>query len=497
MDPKLELLEALKQKKKFRGLEDLLFFNKYILEQDVKRRELFVDHVHGEWARWYKASKARIKVILVPRACFKSTFFTGGRTLQAIAGNRDSRILIANATLSNSQKFLGEVKTHLRKNEELSSLYGNFFDKDLKWNDTEIEVTGRSLGAREPTVTAAGVGGNLVSQHYSHIIADDLMNLENSATRYQVDKVVDWWKRAFSLLDYDGEMIVIGTRWSYYDLYAYIMDKFEEQADFYVRGAYNPDGSLYFPELLDEEKLDELKALQGSYIFSSFYLNDPVDEESALVKKSQIKYWGKGEEYQLPKNLAIFAMCDPAFSQKEGADESSITVAGVDEDNNWWVLETRNGQWTVSQLVDELFSVNAQWKPQGMSIETIGQGQSIMTPIYEEENRRNKYLNLFEITVRDRVSKEMRVRSVLQPRFERGKVYIRREMFDLEEQLLRFPRGRRDDMVDSLTDLEEIAFPADPEAKPTETSNNYFENALRKQAEGRTGTIDNFLGEDF
>lgn len=496
MDKKLELLESLKAKKKYRGLDDLLFFNKYILEGDPERRKLFVEHVHGEWSEWYKNSKARIKVVLVPRACFKSTFFTVGKALQDVAANRDSRILVANATLGNSQKFLGDIKNHLRKNNELISLYGSFYDKELKWNENEIEVSGRSLGAREPTITAAGVGGNLVSQHYSKIIADDLMNLENSSTRYQVDKVVDWWKRSFSLLDYDGEMIVIGTRWSYYDLYAYIMDKFGEQTDFYVRGAYNEDGSLYFPELLDEEKLEELKALQGSYVFSSFYLNDPVDEESALVKKSQIKYWGPGEENQLPKNLAVFAMCDPAFSQREGADESSITVAGVDWDNNWWVLETRHGIWTVTQLIEELFAVNSQWKPQQISIETIGQGQSITTPIYDEENRRGKYLNLYEITVRDRTTKEMRVRAVLQPRFERGKIYIRRDMFDLEEQLLRFPRGKRDDMVDSLTDLEEIAFPADPESKAHEVSAEYFEELLKRQTQG-IKTFDSYMGEDF
>lgn len=500
MDKKLELYNSLLLKKKMRGLDDLFYFNKYIIETDPNRQKYLVDHVHGEWAEWYHNSKARIKMILVPRACFKSTFFTVGKTLQDIARNRDERILIANATLGNSQRFLGEIKEHLRKNELYKELYEGetpFYVKANKWNEDEIEVGGRGLGIKEATVTAVGVGGNLVSQHYSKIIADDLVNQENSSTRYQADKVIDWWKRAFSLLDYDGEMIIIGTRWSYYELYSWILDKFTDQVDVFIRGAYHEDGSLYFPELLNEKKLKELRALQGSYVFSAFYLNDPVDEDSALIKKEMIKYHGKGEETPTPTNLEIFAMCDPAVSQKETADESSITIVGVDAKNNWYVLETRHGQWTVGQLIQELFAVHRDWQPTTMSIEVIGQAQGLMTPIHDEEDRRNVYLPLVEITVRDRVRKEMRIRSVLQPRFERGKIYIKRDQVDLEEQLLKFPRSKRDDMIDSLADMDEICFTPDEEKMAEDRSGGFFEHALRQQVDNKQEVIDAFMGEDF
>jgi phage terminase large subunit-like protein len=458
-------------KKKEKGLRDLFFFNKYILESDPRRQNLLVDHVHGEWTKWYKDSTTRIKMILVPRACFKSTFFTVGRTLQSICQNRNSRILIANATLNNAQKFLSEMKDHLRKNEELKKLYGEFYDPKARWNEDEFEVIGKGLGTKEATVTAVGVGGNLVSQHYSMIICDDLVNLENSSTRYQAEKVIDWWKRAFSLLDYDGEMIIIGTRWSYYELYSWIMEKYGKEIDSYIRGAYLPSGKLYFPELLNEEKLAELRSLQGSYVYSAFYLNDPVDEESALIKRSMLKYWGPGEAITSPPGgMNVFAVCDPAVSQSEYADESSIIIVGVDMENNWWILETRSGKWTTGELIEQLFAVNAQWHPTTMTIEVIGQAQGIMSPIHSEEDRRNIFLPLLEITVRPQIKKEIRIRSVLQPRFERGKVYMKSDMFDLEEQILKFPRGKRDDMIDALTDIEDISFPAEAETEPFKTS---------------------------
>lgn len=497
MSKELELYEALLTKKKKRGLEDLLFFNKYILEHDERRRKYLVPHVHGEWTSWYQTSKARIKMILVPRGCFKSTFFTVGRSLQAIAQDRNHRILIANATLANSQRFLGEIKDHLRKNESYKQLYGEFYDSKLRWNEDEIEVVGRDLGAKEATITAVGVGGNLVSQHYSIIIADDLVNLENSSTRYQADKVIDWWKRAFSLLDYDGEMIIIGTRWSYYELYSWIVEKYPQMIDTYIRGAYLPDGSEYFPELLNKEKLAELRGLQGSYVFSAFYLNDPVDEESALIKKEQIKYYGPGEDRQLPKNLNIFTLCDPAVSQEEGADESSILTVGVDDNNDWYVLETRSEKHTVGEFIEQLFAVHSQWKPISMTIETIGQAQGLMTPIHDEENRRNHFLPLVEIKARPHITKQMRIRAVLQPRFERGKIFITREMYELEEQILKFPRGKRDDMIDALTDMEEVAFEADSPEKVAEEKGSFFEELLRKQQMRKLGEPDPFMGSDW
>jgi len=252
----------------------------------------------------------------------------------------------------------------------------------------------------------------------------------------------------------------------------------------YIRGAYKDDGKLYFPELLNEEKLKELRGLQGSYIFSAFYLNDPVDESSALIKKSQIKYYGEGDA-TLPGNLNVFSVCDPAVSQAETADESSIITVGVDTDNNWWILETRSGQWTTYELIEQLFAVHAQWKPITMTLEVIGQAQGIMLPIHDEEDRRKIYLPLVEITSRPQIKKEIRIRSVLQPRFERGKVFIKRDMFDLEEQIIHFPRSKRDDMIDALTDVEDIAYSADGPHQPYKESGSHLQDILNKQSLGK------------
>lgn len=458
----IELLEALLAQKAKRGLDDLLFFNKNIVETDPSRRAKLVPHVHGDWNTWYHNSKKRIKMILVPRGTFKSTFFTVGLTLQKIAKNRDERILIANATGSNSERFLGEIKEHLRGNETYLELYGKMYDKRMKWNENEIVVPGRSLGVKESTVTAIGVGGNLVSQHYSTVICDDLVNNENSLTKLQADKVIEWWKRSFSLLDRDGDMIIIGTRWSYYELYSYILKNLTNEVDYYIRGAYNKDGSLYFPEELSTDKLKELKKLHGSYAFSAFYLNNPVDSDSSIIKHSDLKYFTY--DRSLKGRMNIFSMVDPAVSQAAKADYSVIITVGVTANNDWFILDIRREKFTVGELINEMFDVHSTWKPINMSIEVIGLAQGLTDSIHNEEDHRGVYLPLIEIKTRNNMNKQQRIRSILQPRFERKKVFIREDLEHrdiFEEELLTFPKAAHDDIIDPLTDLEDIGFAPD------------------------------------
>ncbi len=490
-----------------KGLKDLFHFNREIIEAGNKvRQRMIVPHVHGEWWKWYARVKQRLRLLLVPRHSLKSTFFTVGYPLQRIAKDRSVRILIANATLDNAKSFLAEIKEHLRHNEEFHDNYGQFYDEKLKWTEDEIIVSGRPAGVREPTVRAVGVGAGLAGTHWDLIVADDLVNEINSYTREQALKVIEWWRRAFSLLSPDGEMLVIGTRWTHYDLYQHVLDdpKLAPYRATMVRSVYNEDGTIYYPEMFTEDKLEELRLLEGSYMFSAFYLNDPVDEETALIKKSDIHYIGPcpcEKEHIMPdrKAMAWFAMCDPAVSELTQADESAIVVVGVDERMNWWVDSMQSGKWTVQELIARLFTTYLEYQPVTMSLEVISQSKALLNEVHEEEIRRNVFLPMKEITSRFGIPKEVRIRASLQPRFERGKVFIRRDMAELEDQLTRYPRSKRDDLLDCLADCSEIAFTPSGEMEDVHAPATIQEriDAQLKRLDGDGQFTDSILGEYY
>lgn len=499
-----------------KGLNDLYYFSREILETSEERKQLLVPHVHEEWSKWYHGSSKRLKMILVPRGTFKSTFFTVNNSLRKIAKNRNERILIANAVASNAQGFLREVKDHLEKNERFKEYYGEFYDEKAMrsknvWNESKIEVLGRDPGTREPTITAAGVEGQLTSQHYSTIIWDDLVGETNIGRREQALKVIDWWKRTLSLLDPEGEGIIVGTRWSHFELYHYIMEdpQLAPLVDVFIRGAWNDDGSLYFPEMLNEDKLDEYKKIQGSYIFSAFYLNDPVDEDTALVKRHNIHtYDGTcaacGGNHVMPKSgkLAVFTACDPALSQSTGADSSAIVTVGVDKDGRWWVLEVKAGKWSTYELIEQLFETHKQWSPHTVTIETIGTMQAILDPIHEAEKSRNNFLPIKTVKTRSGQTKDARIRAVVGPRFERNMVFCKSDMTEFIDQVARYPRSRHDDMIDALSDISEVEFTPDTaldeREKPEEMGRleANIQRMIEKQG-GKGLAVDEYLGEFF
>lgn len=497
-----KLAKSLRAKK---GIKDLYYFNKHILEQDEARRENIVPHVHGEWAEWHKQSDSILKMILVPRHTLKSSFFTVGGTLQMIAANPNVRILIASATLQRAQNFLADIKDHIQNNESFIENYGDFYNPNGKWTETEIIVKGRDVGIRDPTVVATGVGANIVGSHFDHIWWDDLVDDQNIFTREQAKKVIEWWERTLSLPDPKGGTgTLIGTRWSHYDLYQHILDSSIDM-DTYIRGAYNEDGSAYYPEMLNKTVLRRIKKSQSPKVFSAFYLNDPVDTQTQLVKRDYLHTYpgicracGKTHHAPDQSKCTTFITCDPAVSSSTKADNSAIIVTDIDGEDNWWVRLANQGRWSVQELIDRLFVLNKEFNPAGMSIEVIGLGGAILQQIHEQENTRGIYLPLKDIKSRAGQKKESRIRSTLQARFERNKVFIRNDMTDLIEEVSRYPDSKHDDLVDALADVAQIGFkPDEPESgyKPPVTMEERVNDYL--DSFNDPYPFDPVLGTDF
>lgn len=482
------------------GKKDLFYFNKYILKyKDI------VKGVHGEWQEFKQTSKKKMKLILVPREHFKTSFFTVGETLQDIINNQDIRILIANATLGNAQSFLREIKEHIERNETLRRYYPEttkWVEQSAKWTEKQI-ILPRKRVSKEPTIEATGVGGNLVSQHYDKIVLDDLVNRENVATRLQADKVIDYFKYCLSLLESDGEILVIGTRWSYFELYQYILDELQEDFDIFIRNCWiDKEKTIpYFPEKFTKEHLDKLRRIQGNYIFSCQYLNNPVDIEKAIFKKSTFKYYEK-----CPKMLTVTTTIDPNFSDKKTADFGVILTLGQDIEGNLYILDIIRKQMNPYILINRIIFTFYKWHPEIIGVEANALQKTLQYFINEVLLNRGLSLPIRPIKVSTQVSKEMRILA-LQPLFEQGKIYLplnHPELKYLEDELLKFPLAKTDDIVDALASQLQFTYkPSVPrELKPdipvTLQEKVYDEQkGINNTLKESSGNIDEILGQDY
>lgn len=209
---KQALIEVLKDEFK----ESLYLTAKYLLGyKDLNKR------THGDVIKCLESPSKR-KLIVMPRGTLKSSLGTVAFSIWSLLKNPNERIMIDSEVYSNSKNFLREIKSHL-ESPMLNLLFGRF-KSDNCWNEGEIIINQRTKSFKEASITCSGIGAVKVGQHYSIIIEDDLNSNNNSLTREGCEKVINHYKMNTSILEPDGVIAVIGTRYSQNDLIQNILD---------------------------------------------------------------------------------------------------------------------------------------------------------------------------------------------------------------------------------------------------------------------------------
>lgn len=486
------------QKIAIRCRYDLFFLCKYVLGYDLMEEE-----VHGDLCKYVESllpshpedyvppenlkgrgledqfdSRNKNILILMPRGTFKSSVVTIGFTLQFILNEPNARILIDSETHTKAKAFLAEIKGHLEKNEQyrayFKAIHGVYPDgvstrrnKDLLWTNAEVVLASRTKPMKEPSIMVSGVDKSVTGMHYDLVIMDDLHSASNVTNPEQIQKVKDHWKEAYSLLDPGKPLVVIGTRWHFVDLYQEILDNHRDEYNIIVRRAIKPDGTAFFPSRLPLEELEKIKMKQGSAHFSNQYQNEPISADDATFKREYMvrREWNLVEK--TPINWYI--LVDPSF---EGpySDRAALVVAGMDYLRNIYLRHVFASKMTYSKIIDSLFDLNNKYQPKVIGIKLVSAaGKSFMYELNNEMKRRGVWLKVREL--RDQKgSKEDRIKG-LAPFYEFGHAFHVKEcpqLLDAEEELLKFPVGQHDDIIDAYASLLEVATPPNPNRQHSE-----------------------------
>lgn len=441
-------------------------------------------------------SPSKLKMFLIPRDHLKSSIITKAAAVQRMLNNPNIRILIANNTWDNARKFLGSIQKYLKRGEKLSYYFGEF--ESEKWNQDEIVIKQRKVILDAPTIATTGLEKEQTSQHYDLIIADDLVARENVQTKEQRNKVKDYINALMALLEPQGELWVVGTRWSQDDAYGDLLE--EGIWDVMIRGCYDPDSSdkkPIFPEKFSLEKLDFLRAKLGPVLYSCWYLNNPIAEEAADFRKEWIQYYEPGSPHPSQLYLAI----DPAMSLGRDADFSAGVVGGMFSNRKVRIVDYFRKKVIPSDLINEIFKMVKKWNLKRIGIETFMFQKTLKYEIERRMRETGTFFSVDELGGRRGghgevpVSKEARIRS-MQPLFEQGLIEIRKDMVDFVDELLGFPRGKNDDIIDATAWLLTQAGPSagiyEPEKEDYMTVNWWLKNHMPQQ---KSTLLDRFMAD--
>ena len=413
----------------------------------------------------HNVSDNQASMDLAPRGHGKSTIGDVDFCITKVLRNPDIRIMIGSKTQTQASAFLKEIRTHFEQNVNLIRIFGDWKkSRDNVWNDKEFTVNRRTVIKKEATVSALGASGAVVSKHFDIIIGDDLVGFENARTEAQRKVLKEWfYSSLYPTLEPDGEIHILGTRYSPMDLYEDLIKsknyKINVQQAITVK-----DGQEYslWESKFSLEKLRSIREEAGLIIFNMQYQNNT---ELAKGKIFKYKYFKHFEEYDIDYDLnrvrvkvldsqgvpywipvRIYMGVDLAISEDETSnnDYFVLTVIGVDKNKNVYVLDYLKERLTFNAQLNAILDYGKNKFPmvERIGVETVQYQKSLA-----QEIRRLSLLPVINIqTSKDKVTRAMR-RSAL---FENGKVWFRIGMDDLEECLLLFPEVDHDDLFDGL-----------------------------------------------
>lgn len=424
------------------------------------------------------------KRILLPRSTFKSHMGTIAYPIWLTIQDVDEpagfygpheRILIANATADNSQHFLAKIKSVYERNPVFQWLFPelipDFTSPRIRWNQTECSIA-RPVEYPDPTFTAVGVGSALASRHFTHIILDDLVNEKHAESPDLMSKAIDWYKIVEPLLVViENEILVIGTRWAFSDIYSHI-DKTDGEYDpvrnpkgykTYIRSAIE-DGKPTLPARLPLQAMIDFKRKRGAYLFSCLYLNNPSQPDVNSFQETWLRPYVLDHKNHLiispphgdglpldPTPMQRFVVIDIAASQAKRADYTAVVVVACDEKRRIYILEAWRGRVSSTKFINQAIRFAFKWHVDAIYFENYGQQKLIEDPLRQALQERGRFIEVKPIrgaATKNVIDTQINLFSKY---CEAGTVYYRESMTDFLEEYREYPLSEHKDILAALS----------------------------------------------
>jgi len=214
----------------------------------------------------------------------------------------------------------------------------------------------------------------------------------------------------------------------------------------------------FTPEFV-KEIYDMLKEQGKEKSFYQEYMLEVTPQDDLLYDTKKINKFKLKEFSSNLNRLTYYISIDLAVSEKEYADYTSIAVIGVDQNNNWFLVDGFYGRIKPDITIDKIFYFVNKWKPYEVVLEKVAFQLSMKTFIQNEMIKRGRFFNLKMIS---RTKGKLSVLKGFQPIVELGRFWIPEDVIiDFTEELLHEMElitndsilSKHDDLIDSISQL--------------------------------------------
>jgi len=322
----------------------------------------------------------------------------------------------------------------------------------------DSKAAGRWNTSRGGEYFAIGVGGAVTGKGADLLIIDDPHSEQEAALAASnpdiYDSVYEWYTSGpRQRLQPGGAIVIVMTRWSLRDLTGQVVKasglRGGEEWEVIEFPAILPSGNPLWPQFWSKVELDALREELPNTKWQAQYQQNPIGNESAIVKRDWWKWWEKDDP---PPCDYILQTWDTAFEKNNRADYSAGTTWGIfypNEDRgnaNIILLNTYKKRVEYPELKRDVLREYQDFEPDGVLIEKKASGAPLIYDL------RAMGIPVQEYTPSRGQDKIARLNSV-SDMIASGKVWVPQTRWaeELVDEIAAFPSGEHDDLVDATT----------------------------------------------
>lgn len=315
-----------------------------------------------------------------------------------------------------------------------------------------------------------GVGGTLTGRGgHINLIDDPIKNRVEADSIVVRDKLWNWYQSVLRtrLMTKDAALVIIATRWNEDDLIGRHIDPTnphytkEEAASWKMINLPalaedddplgRPIDEPLWPARFDTKfLLDQRRSDPRG--FTALYQGRPTPLDGSFFKASHILTYDKMTDLPRFDDMRFYGASDLAVASKQTNDRSCHLVAGVDANDNIWILpDIVWTRLTADVSIEVITNLMLKYKPAIWWAEKGVIQKSIGPFLRKRMLEKRAWCMIDEVSIV--VDKEARAQSI-RARMAMGKVFFprfTRWFADAHDELLKFPHGNRDDFCDALS----------------------------------------------
>jgi len=340
------------------------------------------------------------------------------------------------------------IRDHFENGKAFKWLFGDVRGDRAgkKWSDKELILATRtSVGMREASITAGAIGKTETGPHYDLIVSDDPVSILNTQTRDVMDKTLDDHRQLSAVLDKHGVLVLVGTPYCWGDLYTYI----EQNSTGWDVSEKKPVSQMNYDSFYTPQFLADERAVLGAHRYGCWYLLNPTNPEDAEFKQEWFTNWNGVVDELPPKAVTIVAI-DSALCETRDSDRVGMVVIAKQAGGSVYVIEAKGLRMTSADVVDEIFRLEKAYSPAALVLGKATFERVLKKWVEEEAKRRDIFPRLQTYKGEGQNKNDIgRMRSLI-GRYQARRIKHTATMWDLEDELLRFPKGDHIDIADAL-----------------------------------------------